>query len=122
MQKTLERIGVSKFGYMEDFDKSEVIVQFQYRDWPETIRASGKGYAAMWLHRHPWNYRLRISKTAVYSILRDWIKGQVIAIETGILSFEGAFLGQLMLPTGETVLERIERDNVLGRPPPSAAH
>ena len=83
---------------------------------------------------HPWNYRLRISKTdyerkalhkgqtAIYSILRDWIKGQVMAIETGMLSFECAFLGQLMLPTGETVLERIERDNLLSLPPPSAAH
>ena len=28
MQKTLERIGASKFGYMEDFDKAEVMVQF----------------------------------------------------------------------------------------------
>jgi len=104
MQKTLERIGASKFGHMEDFDNAEVMVQFQYRDWPVTIRASGKGYAAIWLRRHPWNYRLRISKTdyerkalhkgqtAVYSILRDWIKGQVMAIETGMLSFEGAFL------------------------------
>ena len=56
-------------------------------------------------------------------MLRDWIKGQVIAIETGMLSFEAAFLGQIMLPTGETVLERIERDNVLmSLPAPPPAH
>ena len=42
---------------------------------------------------------------AVYSILRDWIKGQITAIETGILTFEGAFLGQILLPSGQTVLE-----------------
>jgi len=46
-----------------------------------------------------------------------------IAVEVGMLSFEGAFLGQIMLPTGETVLERIERDKkLLSLPPPSAAH
>ena len=65
---------------------------------------------------------LQIGQTAVYSILRDWIKGQITAVEVGMLSFEGAFLGQLMLPTGETVLERIERDNLLSLAPPSAAH
>jgi len=65
---------------------------------------------------------LEKGKIAVYSMLRDWIKGQVIAIETGMLSFEAAFLGQIMLPTGETVLERIERDNVLSLPAPTPAH
>jgi hypothetical protein len=45
-------------------------------------------------------------------------KGQVAAIECGLLSFEAAFLGQIMLPSGETVLERIERDNVLSLPGP----
>jgi hypothetical protein len=55
-------------------------------------------------------------------MLRDWIKGQVAAIETGILSFESAFLGHIMLPAGDTVLERIEPDNFLSLPPPPAAH
>jgi len=41
---------------------------------------------------------------------------------TAVLSFEGAFLGQIMLPTGETVLERVERNNMLSLPPPSATH
>jgi hypothetical protein len=62
---------------------------------------------------------LEIGQIAVWSILRDWIKGQITAIECGMLSFEGAFLGQIMLPDGQTVLERIERDNVLPLPPPS---
>ena len=135
MQKTLEAIGASAFGYMEDFDKAEVIVQFKWRDLPVTIRASAKGYAAIWLRRHPYSDRtMRITRTdyerralekgkiAVYSMLRDWIKGQVTAIETGMLSFEAAFLGQIMLPSGETVLERIERDNVLSLPAPTPAH
>ena len=56
-------------------------------------------------------------------ILRaDWIKGQITAIECGMLSsFEGASSRSgIMLPDGQTVLERIERDNVAASlPPPS---
>ena len=52
---------------------------------------------------------LKQAQISVYSILRDWIKGQVTAVEVGMLSFEGAFLGQILLPSGETVLERLEQ-------------
>jgi hypothetical protein len=48
-----------------------------------------RGYAARWLRVHPYNTRMRVSKidyerralekgqTAVWSMLRDWIKGQI---------------------------------------------
>jgi hypothetical protein len=116
---------------MEDFDKGEVIVQFTWRERSVTIKASGKGYAATWLRRHPYTYRMRTTKqdyerkalqigqTAVYSILRDWIKGRITAVEVGMLSFEGAFLGQILLPNGETVLERIENEKLLFLPAPA---
>jgi hypothetical protein len=125
MQKILEAFGASSFGCMEYFDQARVVVQFEWRGRQVTLPASAKGYAAIWLRRHPHNNRMRITKNeyerralqkgqiAVYSMLRDWIKGQVIAIETGMLSFEAAFLPYILLPSGETVLERIERDNVL---------
>jgi hypothetical protein len=131
MQRTLQAFGATSFGNMENFDKGEVIVQFEWHGRKVSVQASGKGYAAIWLRRHPYTYRMRTAKTdyerraleigqiAVWSILRDWIKGQITAIECGMLSFEGAFLGQIMLPDGQTVLERIERDNVLPLPPPS---
>jgi hypothetical protein len=54
-----------------------------------------------------------IASTAVYSILRDWIKGQVAAIETGVLSFDAAFLGQILLPSGKTVLEHAAQSKLL---------
>lgn len=122
MQKILRGFGASSFGCMEDFDKGEVIVQFVFRERPVTVKASSKGYAAAWLKLHPYTGRTRGSKTdherkalkigqvAVYSILRDWIKGQITAVSVGMLSFEGAFLGQIQLPTGETVLERLSRN------------
>ncbi len=50
--------------------------------------------------------------------LRDWIKGQVTAVEVGMLSFNGAFLGQILLGNGETVLKRVERSDMVALPSP----
>lgn len=128
MQKLLRGFGCSKFGHMLDFDAGELIVQFEHHGRPVSVKASINGYAVAWLKEHPHTPRMKSGKAeheakakevagiAVYSILRDWIKGQVTAIETGILSFEGAFLGQIMLPSGKTVLEEAEARKLL--PPP----
>ncbi len=128
IQKLLRGFGCSKFGSMVDDEAKEIMVQFEYRGRPVSVRASIRGYAAAWLKEHPYTYRTKGSKTdherkalqiasiAVYSILRDWIKGQITAIETGILTFEGAFLGQILLPSGQTVLERLKTDNLLPAP------
>jgi hypothetical protein len=117
MQKLLQAFGCGSFGQMMDFDKGELLVQFTYRGRQVSVRANANGYAAAWLKQHPYSTRMRTSRTeyerkakeiggtAVYSILRDWIKGQIMAVETGILSFEGAFLGQILLPNGKTVME-----------------
>lgn len=128
IQKLLRGFGCSKFGSMIDDAEGTVLVQFEYRGRPVSVKASMQGYAAAWLREHPYSYRtkasrqqhekkaLDIASVAVYSILRDWIKGQITAIETGILSFEGAFLGQMMLPSGKTVLEHAQSDNLLPAP------
>lgn len=42
------------------------------------------------------------------SVLRDWVKGQVTAVECGIMSFEAAFMPHMLLPTGERVIDRLE--------------
>ena len=36
-----------------------------------------------------------------------------MAVETGILTFEGAFLGQILLPNGQSVLETVESQRLL---------
>jgi hypothetical protein len=125
IQKLLRGFGCNKFGSMVDDEAREILVQFEYRGRPVSVKASIRGYAAAWLRAHPYSYRTRstkpeyerkameIASMAVYSILRDWIKGQVTAIETGILTFEGAFLGQIMLPSGRTVLEHAAEAKLL---------
>jgi hypothetical protein len=44
---------------------------------------------------------------------------QTTAIQCGIMSFEAAFLGQIMLPSGQAVLEQIEQERMLPLPPPA---
>ena len=117
IQKLLRGFGCNKFGSMVDDGDGTVLVQFVYRERNVSVKASIKGYATAWLKEHPFTNRTRgslaqhqskamdIASIAVYSILRDWIKGQITAIETGILTFEGAFLGQILLASGKTVLE-----------------
>lgn len=133
MQKVLRAFGCSSFGQMMNYEKGELLVQFQYRGTPVTVKASISGYAAAWLKHNPYSSRRyrgvrktlvqherrakEIAGVAVYSILRDWIKGQITAIETGVLTFEGAFLGQIMLPTGRTVLEEAHERKLLPAPP-----
>lgn len=128
MQKILRTFGCSRFGYMLDDAEGSLLVQFEYRGRQVSVKASMKGYAAAWIKEHPWTSRMKSTKAqheakaldvasiAVFSILRDWIKGQIMAIETGVLSFEGAFLGQLMLPNGKTVLEHATEAKMLPHP------
>lgn len=128
MQKLVKTFGASSFGTMEDFASGEVIIQFEWRERRVSIKASFRGYAALWLRHHPYNSRKRVSQkeyerkalemgeTAVWSILRDWLKGQLTAVEVGMLSFDAAFLGQLLLPTGDTILERVTEAKMLSLP------
>ncbi len=102
MQKVLRGFGCTSFGQMMDYEAGELLVQFRYRGYPVSVKASVNGYAAAWLKEHPYSHRSRstrvdherkakdVASVAIYSILRDWIKGQITAVETGILSFEGA--------------------------------
>lgn len=128
IQRILTKFGCQRFGTMTDNEKGEIIVQFTYREREILVKASVKGYAAAWLKENPWSRQRK--KTAIEwerqamaqaqistcSILRDWIKGQTTAIEVGLLSFEGAFLGQILLPTGKTVLEHVESNKLLALP------
>jgi hypothetical protein len=130
IRKVLTRFGCSRFGTMTDNEVGELIVQFTYRGRDVSIRASFRGYAAAWLQEYPYNpsrhRRTKIAHEAlaldqaqvsVCSVLRDWIKGQITAVEVGILTFEGAFLGQILLPSGRTVLEEVNEKQRLLPPP-----
>ena len=124
-QNVLGKFGCQSFGTMIDAEKGATIVQFKWRDRTVMLEASWKGYAAAWLKAHPWKYSMRgtqpehqaramaQAKISVCSILRDWIKGQVTAVECGIMSFEAAFMPHMMLQNGQRVVDYVVSQKLL---------
>lgn len=125
IQKMLRAFGCQRFATGEDYGTGELFIQFEHRGRQVQLKASARGYAAAWLREHPYGSRIRatraeheakamkISGVAVYSVLRDWVKAQVTAIEIGMLTFEAAFLSHILLPSGQTVIEYAQQQKLL---------
>lgn len=126
--KILRRFGCESVGFMDDFDKHEVLLAFTHRGRQIQLRASAKGWAQVYLKDNPWTYRkrgseqeyklgaLRQGHIAVNSILRDWVKGQMTAVECGILSFEAVFMPHMLTADGRPLIERLAESNMLPSP------
>lgn len=118
IQKVLQHFGCESVGFMDDFTKNELLLAFTYRGRQIQLRASAQGWANQYLKENPWSHRrrdtrhdyeqkaLKQGQIAINSILRDWIKGQMTAVECGIFSFEGAFMPHMLTNDGRTLLER----------------
>jgi len=119
-EKILRRFGCTNFGTMTDWERGVVICQFAWKDRRVHIEASWRGYAELWLKTRPWNRRMRHSKleheqqakrrgeAAVPSILRDWIKGQVTAVEIGLMPFDHAFMPHMLTFDGLRLVDKIQ--------------
>jgi hypothetical protein len=117
--KVLRRLGCEEIGFMDNFERHELLLAFTHRGRRVQLTASAKGWAQMWLKENPWNYQrrseraeyeqaaLRQGHVAVNSVLRDWVKGQVTAIECGILTFEAVFMPFMLTSDGQPLIERI---------------
>lgn len=120
----LRRFGCENVGFMDDFANGTVLLAFSHRGRSVQLKASAKGWAQMYLKQYTYPaQRAKAEKKAlaqgliaVNSILRDWVKGQVTAVETGILSFEAVFVAHMLTSDGRSVLEHIQSENLL--PPP----
>ena len=123
--KILRRFGCESVGFMDDYEKQSVLLAFQYRGQQMRLEASAKGWATMYLKEEPWTSRRHLSRKdyeekaynqgliAVNSVLRDWIKGQITAIECGILSFEAVFMPYLLTENGVPLIEVVKSRNLL---------
>ena len=128
ISKILQRFGCESIGFMDDFEKHEVLLAFTHRGRNHQMRASAKGWAQLWLKANPYSHRCRRSKVeyeqdalkqgqvAVNSILRDTIKGQVTAVECGILSFEAVFMPYMLTNDGRPLVERLAETDLLPKP------
>lgn len=123
--KILGKFGCQAFGHMIDAERGVTIVQFKWRDQQISLEANWKGYAAAWQKAHPYTgygsrhdydaKALALGRRAVCSCLRDWIKGQITAVECGVMSFGAVFMPHMLLPTGERVIDRVTGPNGLLR-------
>ncbi len=128
LQRTLAKFGCQSFGTMTDAERGVTIVQFKWRNRAVSLEASWKGYAAAWLKDNPYTHRTRgtrqehdakaleQARTSVCSVLRDWVKGQITAVECGVMSFEAAFMPHMLLPSGERLIDRVSADKLLPAP------
>lgn len=117
--KLLEKFECQSVGFMDEFNTQSVLLAFTWRGRNVQLRASAKGWAAMYLRENPWNSRKRKPRAeyeqaaldqgmiAVNSILRDWVKGQITAIECGLMPFEHVFLPYMLTSSGVTIAEEI---------------
>lgn len=125
IQKILHKFGCNKFGTMTDWEAGTLIVQFEWKGQRVTFPANFKGYAAAYLKEKPYTSRMHCTKAeheakaleigsiAVFSILRDWIKAQVTAVETGLISFDEVFMAHVMLPNGQRLIEHARANKLL---------
>lgn len=126
--KLLRRMGCESVGFMDNFEKKTVLLAFKHRGRAIQFEASAKGWAAWFLKETPWTTRMRKTKLqhetaaleqgliAVNSILRDWVKGQVTAVECGLMPVEAVFLAHMVTNDGRTVIQRLDETKLL--PPP----
>ena len=132
--KILRRFGCESIGFMDDFADHSVILAFKHRGRAVQLRASAAGWARLWLEENPWSPKRRSEESewkkdaldqglkAVNSILRDWIKGQITAVECGILSFDGVFMPYMLTNDGRPLIERINVQDLLPAPENGSPH
>ena len=126
--KILKHFGCDSVGFMDEFTTKTVILAFVWNGRNIQLKASAQGWANAYLKENPWSSRRQWTKVgweqraldqgmiAVNSILRDWVKGQVTAIETGILTFEHVFLPYMLTSDGTPLIDVVRNNKQLMGP------
>lgn len=121
IHKILQRFGCEAVGFMDEYATHSVLLAFRHRGRNVQLRASAQGWAVAWLKENPWGYKRRSTKQeweqqalaqgmkAINSILRDWVKGQITAVETGILEFGHVFMPYMLTEDGRPVIEHMQK-------------
>lgn len=127
LQRTLEKFDCQAFGTMVDRERGMTIVQFKWRGRHVSLEASWQGYAGALMKTKRQCYgsmrarqeqeALEQAKISVCSVLRDWVKGQVTAIECGVMSFETAFMPHMLTAHGIRLIDLVTKQKLLTNEP-----
>lgn len=118
LQRALAKFGCQSFGTMVDVEEGCTIVQFKWRGRVVMLKASWRGYAAVLLsdkvtRSYSKDAAFAQARISVCSVLRDWVKGQVTAVECGVMSFDEVFLPHMLLSNGKRVIEHAQLEKLL---------
>ena len=121
IERLLRGFGAEHIGWAKDYVSHQTTLWFVYRQRQVQLRVSAQGWANMYLEAHPWHARRTVSQEeyeqrwltqgeiAVISILRDWIKGQLTAVEAGLMQFDHVFLPYMICEDNLTLAEQMDR-------------
>lgn len=121
IQKILNRFECDSFGIMQKRAEQVTLVQFEWNGRRVQLPGHWGGYATTWLREHPYSSRMRcteaeyrekamqIAQVAVCSMLRDWVKAQVTAVECQLMTFEEVFMPHMLLPNGQRMVDAAQK-------------
>ena len=119
----LQKFGCESVVFMEKTEHTAnggshaLVLVFTFKGINVKMEASARGWAEYYMREAPFTNRSRSTRQeyeqkafkqgeiAINSILRDWVKGQLTAVESGLIRFEEVFLPYVMTPSGSTVSE-----------------
>ena len=122
IEKLLTGFGCSRIMLHEELPDYRLRVAFEYRGRSAVVEASAAGWADLYRRAHPRrkgkaaDYEERVLKkarVAVAAALRDWLKGQITAVEAGVLAADRVFLAHLLTVRGTVLGDEILEDRAV---------
>lgn len=130
IRQMLQKFGVDRVGFDEDFTSFEVSVKFLYKNYPVKLPVNYSALSERLLKEDPWTRRKNKNRTdweqdkretayrAGFSILEDFLKASLTLIDSGLFTFEEVFIGHFVSSRGQRLGEMMAprlQDFVSGR-------
>lgn len=107
IRKMLQKFGVSRVAFDEDFENTVLAVMFKYSDYPIRLPVNYGDLAEVYLDEAPYSYRMKCTKDeyiekkrdiayrATYSLIENFLKSLIMIVEMEIFSFEEIFISYI---------------------------
>jgi hypothetical protein len=114
IQRTLERYGVTAFGFARDGDASQVVFEMGGRRMRITVRLPDRAEKRFVRDQHGYQRDAKSAERAYQQAVRQrwaalslYIKAVCEAIDSDVITAENAFLPFVVLPDGRTLSEYV---------------